>query len=130
MSGFLEVLNYRLPRPFSPDNEKWSILNELFDNHFQNDHNMLNNDDEDQKLRSVPASFELHDLLTFLSAFIHEHFEVHVTRKENDGSVNDYGKLRKLREAALPVTNAVAHIWFESPGVLEVGHLRVNLETI
>jgi len=98
VTGFLEVLNYRLSGPFSSDNEKWSILNELFDKHFQNDHKMLNYNNENQKLSSVPTSFELHRLMILLRVFFvtHEHFVVHLARKENDGRVNDYGKLRKL----------------------------------
>ena len=132
MSVLLEVVDDGLSGSLTPNNEKWRILNELLDDHFQNNHQMLNDNDEDQKVCFIPTSFESEALMVFLCVFLvgHEHSIVNLTGEENNGRVDDYGELGKLIEAALPVTNAVANIGLEPPGVLEVSHLRMDLEAV
>ena len=113
----------------------WNVINKLLEDQLEEQHCVLDGDDEGEEVQLVPAGDEFPRApinLGFVGRILDrdEHSLVSLAREEHFIAVDDDAADTQVLEVIQPVSDTDRSLGPESPLVLKVGDLRIHPDTI
>jgi len=115
-------------------NFRWDIINNILNDKFEEEKDMLDEHNEEQELEEIPSTGDgllilfkrkcISNVFSLLSCYpADEESLIDLAREVNGCAVDDDGQLAQVLEAAQPVPNTIGYFCLESPLILQVGNL-------